>query len=71
MFRDTGSGVKDVSISLGTTVDNTNILPWTGINTESYQDVSASVSVVIPDGVSGWVKIRAINNGESITHRTS
>lgn len=56
--------MKEVSISVGTTADNTEILPWTLIDVESFVDATASVPVTIPDGVNGWVKLRAVNNGK-------
>ena len=63
MCSDSGSNIKEVSISLGTTSDNTEILPWTLISSDASTFI-ANVSVEVPDGVNGWVKLRAVNNGE-------
>lgn len=60
-ISDLGSGIKEVAVSVGTTVDNTAILDWSPI----YMTHSiVNVSVTIPDGGTGWVKLRAINNGK-------
>ena len=64
LLSDSGSGIKEVSISVGTTADNTEILPWTVIDNENFQWTTSSVSVTVPDGINGWVKLRAINNGK-------
>ena len=61
MFSDSGSGVKEVSVAIGTTPDDSDLLPWTVITTS---DGWSSVSANIPDGVDGWIKIQAIDNGK-------
>ena len=56
--------MQEINIAVGTTPDKTDILPWTTLNDTSDPQ---SVGVVIPDGVDGWVKIQAIDNGEYTT----
>lgn len=58
-FSDNESGIARASIAIGSTIDGTEIFPWTTLTEES----SAIVNVTIPDGVNGWVKLEAINNG--------
>ena len=52
-----------MSLSLGRTEHDTELLAWTGVGTAG----NGIVTVVIPDGVDTWVKLRATNNG-SYTH---
>lgn len=59
MFSDNGgSGVSEVSVGIGATGDDVNILPWTNIEGDS-----ASISVTIPDGINAWVKLQVIDKG--------
>ena len=59
-LSDSGSGIGNVDIAIGRTPRDTGLLGWTA------QGISGrgSIFVVIPDGVPGWVKLRATNNGE-------
>ena len=63
IFSDSGSGVREISVAIGTTPDDSDLLPWTIITTS---DGWSSVSVDIPDGMDGWIKLQAIDNGKII-----
>ena len=63
IFSDSGSGVREISVAIGTTPDDSDLLPWTVITTS---DGWSSVSVDIPDGMDGWIKLQAIDNGKII-----
>ena len=49
---------------MGTTSDNTDLLPWTMVANSNGMNTTVNINVNIPDGIEGWVKIRAINNGK-------
>ena len=59
---DEGSGVANVSLAIGRTPRDTSLLGWTNLQLGG----SGLVTVVIPDGVPSWVKLRAINNGKEV-----
>ena len=63
-ISDMGSGVQEVDLAVGTTPDNTDLLPWTMVANSNTMNTTANINVNIPDGIEGWVKIRAINNGK-------
>ena len=63
-ISDTGSGVQEVDIAVGTTPDNTDLSPWTMVANSNGMNITTNINGNIPDGIEGWVKIRAINNGK-------
>lgn len=62
VVRDEGSGIASVSIAIGRTPRDTQLLYWTDLGLGG----SGLVTVAIPDGVPGWVKLRVVNNGKSL-----
>ena len=58
-IRDPQSSVSTVSLAIGVTPRDTQLLDWTGINLTG----SASVNVAILNGIPAWVKLMATNQG--------
>lgn len=57
---DSESGIGRVELAIGRTPRDTGLLGWTALELGGR----GSVAVVIPDGIPGWVKLRATNNGQ-------
>lgn len=59
-----GSGISEAMIGVGMTLDDVSIHSWTPVKTNSDGVLTTgSLTVYIPDGVNGWVKLRVTDNG--------
>ena len=65
---DPESGISVVSLALGRSQRDTALLPWTDISppggAPSASGGGVRLTVIIPDGIPAWVKLRVTNNGE-------
>ena len=60
-FSDATSGIDAVDVSLGATIYDTRIHPWTR---QTHLNLSGfTIELVIPDGTYAWPRLRVIDRG--------